>query len=106
SNSPKPNVALLRSTHKQLSGIPENIIPRIFWVGREYRTHPWSHIPGGSDLIVVYHNGDTFGYDWIKKPSRYVPKIEGERIEKIYVGFVKLEDKEKLKILKNNISEI
>lgn len=89
-----------------LIGIPDTIIPHIFWVDRDYRTHPWSHIPGGCDVIVVYHDGNSFGYDWIKKPSRYVPKIEGERIEKIYVGFVNLSDKGKLNILKLNISEV
>ena len=53
-------------------GLPERLVDLVLWVERKYRTNPLSHMPGGSDVVVEYHDGQALGYDWIKKPSVYI----------------------------------
>lgn len=57
------------------NGIPGALVDEIMWVQRKYRTNRLSHIEGGSDVVVEYHEGDVFGYDWIKRPSEYIKSI-------------------------------
>jgi hypothetical protein len=57
-------------------GLPEELKEKVFWVTRPYRTNPLSHIPGGTDIIVEYHNGEVLGYDWIKEPFNYIREID------------------------------
>jgi hypothetical protein len=52
-------------------GLPKSLVNDVLWVAREYRTNPLSHEPGGSDVVVEYHNDEVLGYDWIKFPSKY-----------------------------------
>lgn len=56
-------------------GLPIHLADRVLWVARRTRTNPLSHIPGGSDVVVEYHDGSVFGYDWIKLPSVYIYTI-------------------------------
>ncbi len=52
-----------------------NFTKKIFWVGDEHRTHPWSQRPGGGAVVVSYLNGAVRGYDKVKRPHKYIPKI-------------------------------
>ena len=56
----------------------------ILWVGDEHRTHPWSLRPGGGTVVVVYKSGKILGYDKVKRPHRYIPKIFRGDKESIY----------------------
>jgi|AntRauTorckE5430_2_1112549.scaffolds.fasta_scaffold02698_4 hypothetical protein len=56
----------------------------IFWVDDEHRVHPWSVEPGGSTVVVEYLNGQILGYDKVKRPHRYMPKIFKEDKRNIY----------------------
>lgn len=56
-------------------GIPNELKSIIFWVQQKYRVNDLSSINGGTDVVVEYKNGDVFGYDKIKFPSKYVEKI-------------------------------
>lgn len=89
-----------------LIGIPEGIKDKIFWVAREYRTNQLSFVPGGSDVIVVYHNSSILGYDWVKLPSRYIPKIMDKEIEVIYVGYGEMDENQQLHVFKTMVSSI
>ncbi|TAD96618.1 MAG: hypothetical protein EAZ78_09860 [Oscillatoriales cyanobacterium] len=53
-------------------GLPLRLAHVVLWVDRKYRTNPLSHIPGGSDVVVEYHDGSALGYDWIKDPWAYI----------------------------------
>lgn len=48
---------------------------KIFWVGDKHRTHPWSIEPGGCTVVVLFKNGDCLGYDKVKRPHKYLPKV-------------------------------
>ncbi len=61
------------------AGIPDDLINSILWVADKYRVNPLSLIEGGSEVIVVYWSTEVFGYDKIKKPSKYIEKIHGRR---------------------------
>jgi hypothetical protein len=66
-------------------GLPDDLITSILWVADEFRTNPLSLIPGGSDVIVEYWDKNVFGYDKIKRPSKYIEKIEGEGLPHDYL---------------------
>jgi len=55
-------------------GLPQNL--DVFWVAREFRTNPLSHItiPGipDVDVVVELQDGRAFGYDLIKFPYKYI----------------------------------
>ena len=55
-------------------GLPESLKDLVLWVNDKYRTNPLSLQPGGSDVVVEYHNNNVYGYDRIKFPSAYVLK--------------------------------
>ena len=59
----------------------------IFWVDDKHRTHPWSLKPGGSTVVVEYLDGNIFGYDKVKRPDKYLPKIFKEDKRNIYVNW-------------------
>jgi hypothetical protein len=84
-------------------GIPVHLVDKVLWVARETRQNPLSHIPGGSDVIVEYHNESVFGYDWIKSPSVYIYTIFSNAMgdEFRYLG-----EKYQLEIAKDKISKI
>ena len=56
-------------------GLLSDLASRVIFVEPPYRTHEWSLIPGGSDVVVEYTNGSVSGYDNVKMPSRYVGRI-------------------------------
>lgn len=72
-------------------GLPEELIPQVFWVDRSYRTNLLSHEPGGSDIIIKFQTSEVYGYDWVKFPYQYIqsifensskiPKVEFETFE-------------------------
>lgn len=61
--------------HRIYIGLPDHLVRKVHWVERKFRTNPKSYQPGGSDVIIEWHNGRIIGYDWIKYPSLYVKKI-------------------------------
>ena len=61
-----------------------NYRKEVFWVGDEHRVHPWSVEPGGSTVVVEYLNNQILGYDKVKRPHRYMPKIFKEDKRNIY----------------------
>jgi hypothetical protein len=87
-------------------GLPESLIGAVLWVSREYRTNPLSHVPGGSDVVVEYHNENVFGYDWIKFPSRYVSEIWSKGISEIYEDYEEWSDEDQLEEIKKEIRSI
>jgi len=65
--------------NRQLNQI-RGITTKIFWVGDEHRTHPWSKRPGGCTVVVIFKNenkdgNDCLGYDKVKRPYEYNAKI-------------------------------
>jgi hypothetical protein len=87
-------------------GLPKELIDIILWVAREYRTNPLSHHPGGSDVVVEYHNTKVFGYDWIKFPSKYVSRIWTKGITKIYEDYGNWEEEKQMDEIKKEIKSI
>ena len=87
-------------------GLPGSFAENVLWVSRQYRTHPWSHVPGGCDVVVEYHNEDIFGYDWIKKPSRYVSAIWNKRMSEIYEDYEEWREEDQLVEIKKKIKKI
>lgn len=83
-------------------GLPEDLIEKVFWVGRKFRTNPLSHIEGGTDVVVEYHNDDVYGYDWIKDSESYVKAILFRKYKEIQVINVD----EQLSFLKKKVKSI
>ena len=83
--------------------LPELLIHKVYSVQRSRRTNPLSHIEGGFDVVVEYHNQKVFGYDWIKTPSSYVSQIFHNDYTDDY-DFESMDSIEKLEIVKNIIS--
>ncbi|MDB9314238.1 hypothetical protein PN462_14085 [Spirulina sp. CS-785/01] len=73
-----------KDIHHVYIGLPEHLINNVLWVSRNSRTHIWSHIPGGSDVVVEYYNGRAYGYDWIKRPSAYIATFFSGEISTVY----------------------
>jgi hypothetical protein len=74
-------------------GLPENFVNRVLWVARQYRTHIWSHEPGGYDVVVEYDNEEVRGYDWIKRPSAYIRSFFYGEIVRVFArNYVKEEE--------------
>ena len=87
-------------------GLPQEMRTRVFWVGRKFRTNLLSHQPGGGDIIVEYHSGKIFGYDWIKYPSRYVLNIFNRHFKKNNENFETFKENIQLGIIKKEVSRI
>lgn len=87
-------------------GLPQDMRTRVFWVGRKYRTNLLSHQPGGGDIIVEYHSGKVFGYDWIKYPSRYVSNIFIKQFKKANENFETFKENIQLGIIKKEVSRL
>jgi len=80
-----------------------NFEREILWVGDSHRTHPWSLEPGGSTVVVEFLDGKILGYDKVKRPHRYMPKIFRE--DKRFI-FYKNGDNEQYKFLNQYIAKI
>jgi len=87
-------------------GLPKNLADAVLWVAREYRTNPLSYKPGGSDVVVEYHNDNVYGYDWIKFPSKYVSKIWTKGISEIHDDYEYWEEEEQIEEIKKEIKRI
>ena len=86
-------------------GLPEHLVDNILWVKRNYRTNPLSHIPGGVDVVVEYHNGENFGYDWVKYPIKYIKKLFPQMVDYYDQVFFKLSKKKQLEIAQEKIAK-
>ncbi|MGL2987733.1 hypothetical protein ACSVH5_09065 [Flavobacterium sp. RSSA_27] len=87
-------------------GLPKSLANSVLWVSRQYRTNALSHAPGGSDVVVEYHKGNVYGYDWIKFPSRYVSAIWNKGISKIHVDYEDWDEDEQVEEIKKEIKSI
>jgi len=96
----------LEEIKKIYLGLPVDLTPRVFWVGRNYRTNVLSHKPGGGDIIVEYHSGKVLGYDWIKFPSRYVSNIFIRQFSKVNENFETFKQNVQLGIIKKEVSRL
>lgn len=84
-------------------GLPKYFVDNILWVAREYRTNPLSHEPGGSDVVIEYHNDSIYCYDWIKFPSKYVSKIWTKGISEIYEDYENWDEDEQMEEIRKEI---
>ena len=99
-----PTLSTIRKKYTTLSTKEfTNYKKEIFWVGDEHRIHPWSVEPGGSTVVVVYLNEQVLGYDKVKRPHRYMPKIFKEDKSSIYS---KWDDSTLYKYLDDYVREI
>ena len=89
-----------------LIGLPKELVDSVLWVSRKYRTNPLSHEPGGCDVVIEYHNGDVFGYDWIKFPSRYVRTIWDKDISEIHDDYQDWDEEDQIEEIKKEIKSI
>ena len=87
-------------------GLPEDLAHHVSWVAREHRTNHLSHIPGGSDVIVEYHSGKVFGYDWIKKPSAYIRTFFAGIVEYASDDFRKMDEQSQSEIARRKIARV
>lgn len=100
----RPNTRRSIEAERVYIGLPEHLVHLVLWVKRKYRTNPLSHIPGGSDVVVEYHNEQALGYDWIKKPSVYIRTFFAGIIEYGSDEFKRLDKKIQLEIAKDKIA--
>jgi cold shock CspA family protein len=84
-------------------GLPIHLVDKVLWVSLEKRKNPLSHIPGGSDVVVEYHNGCAFGYNRIKLPSSYIYTILYNQMED---DFDYLAEQSQIAIVKDRVSKI
>ena len=87
-------------------GLPDNLQHLVLWVSREYRTNRLSHIPGGSDVVVEYHDERVLGYDWIKRPSAYIREFFAGIVEYSSSAFKKLDEQSQIEVTKRKISRV
>jgi len=116
-----PRLLSRRNTRRSIEpervyiGLPLRLAHVVLWVDRKYRTNPLSHIPGGSDVVVEYHDGRALGYDWIKMPWAYIRTFFAGIIEygsdefnplgeKEPDEFHRLDEKSQIEITKNKIA--
>ena len=57
------------------AGLPEDLINSVFWVEREFRTNPRSHVKGGHNLIFEFYDDRILEYDWVDFPCAYLRRI-------------------------------
>ncbi|MDZ8189091.1 MAG: hypothetical protein RMX96_30140 [Nostoc sp. ChiSLP02] len=60
----------------EMHGLPPELQRIVRPCPRFSRTHPLSHQPGGSDVVVAYSLGDAILYDWIKNVNWYISSFE------------------------------
>jgi len=87
-------------------GLPSDFKYKVYWVERKFRVNPLSHNLGGCDVIIEYHSGKVFGYDWIKYPSKYISVIFNQTIFKDISESELLNNANKINIIKNEVSKI
>ncbi len=82
-NEIKTSVDFFKNIENQIKEIKGKEI-KIFWVGDSHRSHPWSLMPGGNTVIVLFKDLNCYGYDKVKRPDMYMSKVIGETIKNIY----------------------
>jgi hypothetical protein len=111
-NSRIPRPLSRRNTRRSIEpervyiGLPLRLADVVLWVDRTYRTNSLSHIPGGYDVVVEYHDGRALGYDWIKKPWAYIRTFFAGLVEYGSDEFNGLDETTQMKIAKNKIRGI
>jgi hypothetical protein len=95
-----------RGIKKVYLGLPSHLASKVFWVNREYRLNNLSHIPGGADVIVEYHDESVLGYDWIKMPSKYIKTFWYEHYIEIFPDFDEWNEKQQLAEIKKKVKSI
>ena len=87
-------------------GIPKNISAEIIWVQDKFRTNLLSLIPGGTTVVVEYHNGEVLGYDKIKRPSDYIGKFFEDSSRITSYEYCKMDELAKVNFYKERIFRI
>jgi cold shock CspA family protein len=87
-------------------GLPAHLADIVFWVAMKFQTNPLSHIPGGSDVVVEYHDGKVWGYNRIKKPSAYIKTFFPESVDYTDTHFNQLSESNQLRIAKQKIARV
>jgi hypothetical protein len=92
------------SLHKlSLTGLPLHLHDQVLWVAKRFRTNSLSLKPGGSGVIVCYHQGKVLGYNNIKHPISYIKAIWDEDITKIYLDYNNWDEDDQLEEFKKHI---
>ncbi|MCT7952576.1 hypothetical protein NG798_22525 [Ancylothrix sp. C2] len=111
-NSRIPRPLSRRNTRRSIEpervyiGLPLRLADSVLWVDRIYRPNPLSHIPGGYDVVVEYHDGRALGYDWVKKPWAYIRTFFAGLVEYGSDEFNGLDETTQMEIAKNKIRGI
>jgi hypothetical protein len=87
-------------------GLPKHLKNKVLWVSPEFRTNSLSHEPGGSDIVVEYHDQNVYGYDRIKMPSRYVQTFWAQGIYRIHENFNNLNDNDQLDVIRQKVKSL
>ena len=87
-------------------GLPDHLSDVVLWVARKYRTNMLSHIPGGSDVVVEYHDGRALGYDWIKNTASYISSFFAGMVDYESDVFKQLNKSRQIEIAKNKIARV
>jgi hypothetical protein len=95
-----------RTIKRVYLGLPKHLKDKVLWVSPEFRTNSLSHEPGGSDIVVEYHDQNVYGYDRIKMPSRYVQKFWSEGISMIHENFNNLNDNDQLDVIRQKVKSL
>jgi hypothetical protein len=102
----RPNTRRSIEPERVYIGLPPRLTHVVLWVDRIYRTNYLSHIPGGSDVVVEYHDGRAFGYDWIKMPWVYIRTFFAGLVEYGSDEFNGLDETTQMEIAKYKIRGI
>jgi hypothetical protein len=95
------------SLHKlSLTGLPLHLHDQVLWVAKRFRTNSLSLEPGGSGVIVCYHQGKVLGYNNIKYPISYIKSIWDEDITNIYLDYNNWDEDDQLEEFKKHIKYI
>ena len=87
-------------------GLPDELKNIVLWVADEFRINPLSLKPGGSDVVVEYHDGNVFGYDRIKDPASYIRAIFAKKIILEIQNFEELSESLQMDIVKSKVHRI
>lgn len=88
-------------------GLPHQLVSKVLWVERRFRTNSLSHQPGGYDVVIEFKSKNVLGYDWIKKPSSYVDKVlSKEAVKSGQKNYADLHDETQLIVAKELIKKM
>jgi hypothetical protein len=87
-------------------GLPDEFKGRVLRIEDEFRTNPLSLQPGGSDVVIEYHDGNVFGYDRIKDTTRYISTIFSKKYNLEIENFEERSESSQMDIVKSKICRI